>query len=931
MVTTRILVVEDENITALDIRRMLQRLGYVVPALAATGQAALRYAAEIQPDLVLMDIKLKGEMDGVAAAEQIRLQFNIPVIYLTAFADEATLQRAKITQPYGYLLKPFEERELHSTIEIALYRHRTEQKLQESQQWLAATLNSIGEGVITTDAQGRIVSMNPAAERLTGWRQQEGLSQDYLKIVNLLAHESSTLGEDHLKKVLQEGGELPNCRLLARTGLETLVDGRIAPIKGDKGNVLGAVLTFRDITERKGAEEEIRRRNRELTLLNQVIAASITSVESENFLEAVCRELALTFDLPLVTALLVSQDKTTAVAVAEYRAINQLAFINKTFMVDKNPLLQPLLINKAPLSVEEVHQEPRFASMQPVLGQHKVVSLLVLPLLVENEVIGLLILGAMKPRHFTSGNISLAWTVADQVAGALSRVQLNQQRRQLSAVIEQTADSIIITDVNGAISYVNPAFEQISGYTQAEVIGRNPHILKSGIQDSVFYRQMWKTISQGQVWRGRLTNKKKDGTQFIEEATITPVRDENDEIVNYVAVKQDITRELELEKQFYQMQKMEAIGLLAGGIAHDFNNLLLVINGFAEMIKNEVTQDHPVREMVGKILDAGGRAANLTRQLLAFSRKQVIEPTVFDLNPVVLGMEKMLRRLIGEHIEVETRLAPKLGAIKADQSQIEQIILNLAVNARDAMPNGGRLIIETANIILDELYAAGRLEVQPGEYVMLSVSDTGLGISPEVKSHIFEPFFTTKEVGKGTGLGLATVYGIVQQSGGYIWVYSEEGQGTTFKVYLPRVPEEGVALLAHDHSSQLPQGTETIILVEDNHGVRELTARVLRSQGYKVVEAANGEEALRLWQKNEIEPQLLMTDLIMPGISGKELADKLRQTQPDLKILFMSGYSNEMIAYHGLLDSTLAFLQKPFNAATLTRKVHEVLAMVSSQ
>lgn len=792
MVATRILVVEDENITALSIKKMLQDLGSVVTALASTGEAALRYAAETQPDLVLMDIKLQGDMDGVATAEQIQARFNLPVIYLTAFADEATLQRAKVTKPYGYLLKPFDERELHNTIEVGLYQHQTERKLRESEQWLAATLNSIREGVITTDAQGRIMSMNPTAERFTGWQQAEALNRDCVDILNILAPETGTFGESPLLKLLPEGGELTNCLLLARDGLETFIDGNVAPIRDDQGNVLGAVSTFRDITERRQTEEEIRRHNRELTLLNQVIAASVTSLEPENFLEAACRELALAFDLPLVTAVLLSQDKTSAVVVAEYTPQKQSAFLNRSFIVDRDIVIQALLVNKTPMNVADVRDDPRFAQIYELLHPHQVVSLLLLPLIIDGEVVGLLALGSPELHHFTSNIINLAWTVANQVAGALSRVQLNQQRRQLSAVIEQTAESVIITDANGVITYVNPTFEQVSGYSQAEVIGRNPHILRSGKQDSAFYRQLWETIRSGQVWHGQLTNKKKDGSPFIEEATITPVRNENGAIVNYVAVKRDVTRELELQEQFYQMQKMEAVGLLAGGIAHDFNNILLVINGFAEMIKYQLPPDDPVQEMAGKILDAGKRAASLTRQLLAFSRKQVAESRVFDLNTVVHGMEKMLRRLIGEHIQVQTHLAPKLWSIKADPNQIEQVIINLIVNARDAMPGGGSLIIETANMIVEEGHVISRLEVQPGEYVILTVSDTGVGMSQEVKARIFEPFFTTKETGKGTGLGLATVYGIIKQSGGYIWVYSEEGQGTTFKIYLPRVIEKAV-------------------------------------------------------------------------------------------------------------------------------------------
>lgn len=316
-------------------------------------------------------------------------------------------------------------------------------------------------------------------------------------------------------KILPAGGELTNCLLLARDGLETFIDGNVAPIRDDQGNILDAVLTLRDITERKRAEEEIDRHNRELTLLNQIIAASVTSLEPENFLETACRALAPAFDLPLVTAALLSQDKTTAVVVAEYTLKKQSAFLNRSFVVDRDALLQPLLVNKTPMSVTDVRDDPRCAQIFGLLlHQHNVVSLLMLPLVIDGEMVGLLALGSLELHRFTVSVTNLAWTVANQVAGALSRVQLNQQRRQLSAVIEQTAESVIITDVNGTITYVNSVFEQVSGYSQDEVIGRNPHILRSGKQDSAFYQQLWETIRSGQEWRGRLTNRKKDGTPF---------------------------------------------------------------------------------------------------------------------------------------------------------------------------------------------------------------------------------------------------------------------------------------------------------------------------------------------------------------------------------------------------------------------------------
>jgi two-component system cell cycle sensor histidine kinase/response regulator CckA len=371
---------------------------------------------------------------------------------------------------------------------------------------------------------------------------------------------------------------------------------------------------------------------------------------------------------------------------------------------------------------------------------------------------------------------------------------------------------------------------------------------------------------------------------------------------------------------------METVGRLAGGVAHDFNNLLTTITGYAELAMMGLHPSDRVHNDLREILKASERAAKLTQQFLAFSRRQRIEPKVVNLNGIVLDSEKMLSRIIGEDIEVTTALTEDLVPVMVDPGQIEQVIVNLCVNARDAMPDGGKLTIETANVTLDEAYTRRRLTVTPGDYVMLAVSDTGIGMTKEVKQHLFEPFFTTKELGKGTGLGLATCYGIVKQSGGNIWVYSEPGQGTTFKIYLPQVDRKAETLPRRDEVGYLPGGTETVLLVEDEPSVRDIAARILREQGYRVLEAATGEDAVGFaTEKGDEQIRLLVTDLVMPEMGGRELADRLRAVYSDIKVLFLSGYTDEAVVRHGMLDTGAAFLQKPFSAAALTRKVRELL------
>ena len=380
-----------------------------------------------------------------------------------------------------------------------------------------------------------------------------------------------------------------------------------------------------------------------------------------------------------------------------------------------------------------------------------------------------------------------------------------------------------------------------------------------------------------------------------------------------------------LEVQLYQAQKMEAVGQLAGGIAHDFNNLLTVINGYCQILLTAADPGDPKREELEQIKMAGERATNLTRQLLAFSRRQILQLRVVDLNAIVTNLDNMLQRMIGEDIELKTVFNPSLGRVKADQGQIEQVLMNLAVNARDAMPQGGKLTIETTNVELGESYTQRHITMTPGRYVLLAVSDTGCGMDEDIQKHMFEPFFTTKEKGKGTGLGLSTVYGIVKQSGGYVWVYSEPGQGTTFKIYLPRVEERVETVEPVRLPVEMLRGTETILLVEDDAGVRALARGVLKSGGYTLLEASNGAEALRVAGQHNDTIHLLVSDVVMPGMSGRQLEECLSAIHPNVKTLYMSGYADNAIVHHGILEPGLAFLQKPFTPDALLRKVREAL------
>jgi PAS domain S-box-containing protein len=498
--------------------------------------------------------------------------------------------------------------------------------------------------------------------------------------------------------------------------------------------------------------------------------------------------------------------------------------------------------------------------------------------------------------------------------------------RLQSVALNAAANAMVITDRDGTVEWINPAFTALTGYSADEALGRNPRdLVRSGVHDQAFYQNLWDTVLAGHVWRcGDMTNRRKDGSLYQEAQTITPVKDARGAVTHFIAIKRDLTEQRHLEAQLNQAQRMESVGRLAGGIAHDFNNLLTVINSYAQLAAAELREGDPLHEMLQEIEGAGQRAAALTRQLLVFSRRQVVQPVVFDLHAVVADMEKMLQRLIGEDVALVVTPADHVGHVKADPGQIEQVIMNLAVNARDAMPAGGALTLETANVELDEAYVAQHATVHAGSYVMLAISDTGVGMDEATRERIFEPFFTTKGPGKGTGLGLSTVYGIVTQSGGHVWVYSEVGKGTTFKIYLPRV-EEAADERRPIRTLAPARGTETILLVEDETAVRVLARRILEAAGYTVLPAANGGEALLILERFHDPVHLMMTDVVMPGMSGPELATRLSTLRPGMKVLYTSGYTDDEVVRRGILTDAVRFINKPYAVSELTRKVREVL------
>ncbi len=694
------------------------------------------------------------------------------------------------------------------------------------------------------------------------------------------------------------------------------------------GKVFVSVL---DMTTQTHAQHAIQRRNQELSLLNRVIAASAISMEETFMFDTACRELAQLFDVPRAVVFMFDEAHSVIRVITEYRASGISPMSDIEFPATGNMMVRYLVTNQAPLLVENVENDSRLAEFKQQLRAWDIVSFVLCPFIVDNRVVGAIGIAADEPRHFAAQDINLIWSVSDQVSGVLARIRLTQTHRRLVAAMEQLAESIIILERDGCIVDVNPAFEKITGYTRDEIIGSHIDTLSLSPGSDARLRERWDVVAEGQVWQGRTITKTKSGQIITEEEIISPLRDPQATLVGFVAVRRDVTRELQLEEQYYQAQKMEAIGRLTGGVAHDFNNLLTAINGFAELMQRRLNPDDWEYRMVSNILKSGQRATNLVRQLLVFSRKQTANPQVLNLNFVVNDIQKMLQRVIGEHIEINTDFGEALWNIKADPTQLEQIIVNLAVNARDAMPDGGTLSITTANVEMAPEYIRPDLTMPGGKYVRLSVADTGVGIPDDVRDHVFEPFFSTKETGKGTGLGLTTVYGIIQQHGGFITFDSAPGQGTTFHVYLPATVETNkMTTIADDDTVENLSGSETILVVEDEESVRAMVVDVLRQFGYRVFSATNGMEGLEVAAAHADELDAVLTDMVMPKLNGKLMADKLLADNPSLCVLFMSGYMADIITDNTALQMNGRFIEKPFTPTTLLTFVRRALDQKSS-
>ena len=766
----------------------------------------------------------------------------------------------------------------------------TERTRAESQLRLqSAALNAAANAMAITDRAGVIEWVNPAFSELTGYAASEAVGRNPRDLVKSDQHDTAFY--KNLWETILAGrvwrGEMINRRKDHSVYIESQT---ITPVRNLQNEIMHFVAVKQDVTEQKRAEEEIRRQTQLVAQTGREFRALFAANPLPMWIYEAKRLHILEVNEAAVQCYGYGRDEFLAMTITDLHAPD-----------DVEPLLEHL-------------GQPRDAWRASGEWRHRLKS----GRIVDVDILSHTITFAGQPAVLVvSQDITDRKRSVDALQAAEERTRFALQNAGVGIWdMDYTTGALQWSETLEAQYGLRPgtfdgtfeAFvERIHPDDRASVLETLGRAMKTGQDFSVNNRTIWP-----------------DGTVRWLSGAGRVLLGEHGEPIRGLGISQDVTERRTLEAQFYQAQKMEAVGRLAGGVAHDFNNLLTAILGYSELLLAEFGESDPRRPDITEIQKAGMRAVGLTRQLLAFSRKQVIEPTLLDLNVVVSEIRSLLERLIGEDIDVAIRLTPELALVTADRGQVEQVIVNLAVNARDAMPKGGALTIETANVELDEHHATMHNAVKPGSYVRLTVTDTGSGMTPQVQARLFEPFFTTKEPGKGTGLGLATVYGIVTRTGGTVSVYSEVGRGTSLRAYFPR--SDGAARItdAPLPASHAPRGTQTVLVVEDDGGLRELTKRLLERQGYVVLIAATADQAIQLFEQNT-SIDVLLTDVVMPGASGPELTRALADRKPGLKVIYMSGYTQDAIVRHGVLEPGVAFIHKPFTSDALARKIREVL------
>jgi PAS domain S-box-containing protein len=938
MKPAHILIVEDEAIVAMDIQARLEALGYTIAGIAASGERAMVLAAEARPDLVMMDIRLQGPMDGIAAAEQIRKRARIPIVFLTAHAEETTLQRAKLVEPFGYLLKPFQERELRTTVEMALYKHDAEERILHLNR-LYAVLSQINQMIVRAADVSSVLTDSCALTAKHGefplvWIGQYAGDSD--RTLHAVAGANSASSEqlwsvgatalaagippvggwDHQRAVQLGAKELqsypaPWPELVKRFDLRALA---VVPIR--RATAVWGVI---GIAAREGDFFG----SQELNLLQEIALDVGYAVEN---LERECerRRIQEVLERREATLRSITENMRDMICLADHEG--RFLYLTPSYQRALGYHTSSLVGRSI---FDHVHPDDQVrveAAFRAAFEQPEPRSVEYRYRHADGHYCWIESVGTRVAPDGPEA-ASLVISSRDVTERRQAQETIRQSEERYRNLVETAYDWVWEVDAEARYIYASPKVTELLGYAPVEVIGRTPFDFMSPEEARRVAAVFSEIATQRKSFASlENTNAHRSGRLVVLETSGVPVFGPTGEFRGYRGIDRDVTERKRLEVQLQQAQKMEAVGQLAGGVAHDFNNILAAMMLQLGLVQGNSSLDAETRAALQDLETQAVRAANLTRQLLLFSRRSVMEIRPLNLNEVITHLVKLLQRLLGEHIEIRFQGQESLPLIEGDSGMMEQVLMNLAVNARDAMPKGGRLLIQTARVetVTDLVTPEGNRP--PGCYIRLSVTDTGSGMDDSTLKHIFEPFFTTKATGKGTGLGLATVYGIVKQHRGWIEVETEVGKGSTFRVWLPARNSPVSPETKPTGLEPIADGTETILLVEDEASVRRTVGQCLRRFGYQVLEAGDPTEAIQLWRSRSSEIDLLFTDMVMPGgTTGLELAERLRTEKPDLKVIICSGYSAEMVDHDHERLPGVVLLPKPFVTPVLAAVVRACL------
>ncbi|MBP1658083.1 MAG: multi-sensor hybrid histidine kinase [Bacteroidetes bacterium] len=873
-----ILVVEDEHIVAKDIASRLTRRGYRVVAIAATAGEAVEEAGRHRPDLVLMDIMLKGDVDGITAADRIRDLYGLPIVYLTAYADDSTLQRAKVTDAFGYILKPFEERELSITIEMALYKHRMEARLRESERWLATTLRSIGDAIIAADTRGAITFMNPVAEQLTGWTHEEAMGRQLAEVFQTAFEPDES----------RRGG---TTILVGKTGKHFPVEESAAPIKDDRGETSGIVVVFRDVTDQRRAEDALR--------LSEARTAGIIASAMDAIITVDSTHRIVVFNA--------AAEQMFKCSAAEAAGKDIEVFIPERFRASHQKHMDEFGASGV--------TKRRLGGTGSIVGQRADGTEFPIE--------------ASISQIETRGERLYTVIIRDITERRKAEHDLRESEERYRRFFEDDLTGDFIARADGTLLDCNPAFARILGFPSVvSAMQCNALSLYTSPEAREAFFEVLRT--RGRVEEYELDLVRPDGQMIHVVTNAIATMDDDGQLVEYKGYMYDITERKKLEEQVRQSHKMESIGTLASGIAHDFNNILNNVIGFVLQIKKHAHEPEKVLKYSATIEKSATRGAELSAQLLSFARKAKRESVSVNVAHIVDEVYSLCGETFPRSITVTRHVDDNIRTILGDHGELYQVLLNLCVNARDAiLARGGSasgiISLGVHNGRVGDRVSAHMLSSTAEHYVEIRVSDNGIGIPAAIRERIFDPFFTTKERGRGTGLGLSVVYSIVRNHRGIILVDSEEGAGTTFHIYFSAVDGAPHNAQVNAPAVASSRSHETVLIVDDEESMQELGRELLEEQGYTVLIASTGQEAVDLFKQCGHEIGLVVLDLVMPGMDGGQTYIELKKMQPELKAFFCTGYMPDQVITALLEEEHLQAIQKPFNPEAFVQLVRDVL------